>query len=260
MNKIKVIKDKVELFLEDKKINIDINDDTKFFGVKDIIINVLENTSLEIEYKESISKFNITINLNENCSLKLFELNQKEEIKFQYQYNLEKNSTLDIIKFYDVKNIRQKEIINLNGENANINYKLKTISNGNQNFELNVNHNEKNTFSNIYNNGINLNGNIIFNVTGIVPNGMKDSEINQYNQIITFNDNKCIINPKLLIEENDVVANHSALIGKFDEDILFYMQSRGIDYKNATNLLIKGFLLDDIEDERLDKIIEKYWG
>lgn len=67
------------------------------------------------------------------------------------------------------------------------------------------------------------------------------------------------IAPKLLIEENDVVANHSALIGRFDEEELFYLQSRGIDRNTATILMTKGFLLDGIQDDRLEKIIEKYW-
>ena len=120
--------------------------------------------------------------------------------------------------------------------------------------------NEKNTVSNIKNHGVNIkDGSIIFNVTGIVYNGIKDCTLDQDNKIVTFNQNKCTIDPKLLIEEQDVVANHSALIGKFDEDELFYLQSRGIDRTEAIILLTKGFLLENLSDERLDHIIEKYW-
>ena len=79
-----------------------------------------------------------------------------------------------------------------------------------------------------------------------------------------MNENKCAINPNLLIDENDVSASHSALIGKFNDEEIFYLRSRGISEKNAVNLLVKGLLLSKLSltnkrKEELENIIDKYW-
>ena len=47
--------------------------------------------------------------------------------------------------------------------------------------------------------------------------------------------------PSLEISANDVKAGHSASIGKFDEELLFYLKSRGIDDKTAEGMLTGAF-------------------
>lgn len=251
MNKIKVI---------DNDIKLDINDDIKVDVCSNkITIDVVNDTDLEIEYINIKSDNILNIHINENKILNLFELRQNNSVCSDYNYDLDRNSVLNITKFYDCSGVTESDTVNLNGEYSSVNYTLKTISNDKQIYNLKLNHNAKNTISNVINSGVNIKGSIDFNVTGFVPNGCTDCELNQNNRIVTFNDNLCKIEPVLLIDENDVVANHAALIGKFDEDELFYLNSRGIDYDSAITLLVKGFLLDNLKDERLDKIIEKYW-
>ena len=72
--------------------------------------------------------------------------------------------------------------------------------------------------------------------------------VNQDNRIYTFNQNHCIINPVLLIENNDITANHSAFIGNFDEEAVFYLMSRGITKSECYHLLVKGFLNIDNDE------------
>lgn len=48
--------------------------------------------------------------------------------------------------------------------------------------------------------------------------------------------------PELEIEANQVKASHSAAVGKVDEEQMFYLASRGINEKEAKNIIIKGFL------------------
>ena len=52
----------------------------------------------------------------------------------------------------------------------------------------------------------------------------------------------------ILCSEEDVVGNHGASIGRLDEDLLFYLQSRGIDSEAATELMAKA---------RVDAIIRR---
>lgn len=259
MNKIIVVNNKIKLDIDDS-IEVVSLDRFELFNVKKIIIKILKDTKLEIEYSSKESKIDIEYVISDCVNCHIFELRHDMKLKAQYRYIVGTSSNLNIVKFYDCKEVKELGVVELNGEYANINYKLKTIATNNQKYDLVIYHNVKNTISNITNHGVNLDdGSITFNVTGLVYNDMTDCELNQNNKIVTFNDNKCVITPKLLIDENDVVANHSALIGKFDDDEIFYLQSRGIDKNSAITLLTKGFLLEDLEDERLEKIIEKYW-
>ena len=113
--------------------------------------------------------------------------------------------------------------------------------------------------------GINLeSGSIIFNVTGTIPKGMSGSNLNQNNRILTYNEKECKISPILLVDEEDVSANHSAYIGKFREEELFYLMSRGITESMSTMLLTKGFLNSKLNvkeevKEQLEQYLETVW-
>ena len=43
--------------------------------------------------------------------------------------------------------------------------------------------------------------------------------------------------PVILCSEEDVVGNHGASIGRPDEGLLFYMETRGIDEETACEML-----------------------
>lgn len=260
MNKIKIKNSEISLIETDNNIEVTLSDKLEIFDVQRMFINVLESTELEIIYEnKEESKLDIEYNICSNVDAKITEIRKENKSKIQYKYNILENSNVNIIKFYDLNCIKELDIINLNGINSKIDYLFKTISKDNQNYTMVVYHNNKNTESNIINNSININeGTTNFNVTSVVYNGITNCVLNQTNKIINLNDKECKINPNLLIEENDVVANHSAIIGKFSEEEIFYLMSRGISRKEATNLLIKGFLINGIENKKIDKIIEKH--
>lgn len=48
--------------------------------------------------------------------------------------------------------------------------------------------------------------------------------------------------PVILCQEEDVEGRHGATIGELGEDILFYMQTRGIDEEEAKRIMIKARL------------------
>lgn len=60
--------------------------------------------------------------------------------------------------------------------------------------------------------------------------------------------------PLLLCEEDDVSGEHAAASGKIDENKLFYLMSRGLDYNDARRVIIEGAfnpIIDKIEDETI---------
>lgn len=262
MNKIVIGKD-FKIDEKDDCLSISLNKENKFLNVYEIRVKILKDTDLVVHcLNEEDIKYDIYINVLEGVHANIYELKTDGDYKFQYKYYLEKDSVLNVEKVFDVKTNKEMSIINLNGENAKINYNLKTISKDFEKYNFLVYHNAKKTVSNIINNGVNiLNGQLEFNVSSFVTKGTIGCDISQNNRIINLTNNTCMIKPNLFIDENDVVANHSALIGTFSFDDIFYLMSRGIEKKEAEGLLLKGFLLKNINyyAEDLKKIISKYW-
>ncbi|HBV54959.1 MAG TPA: Fe-S cluster assembly protein SufD, partial [Rhodobacteraceae bacterium] len=62
----------------------------------------------------------------------------------------------------------------------------------------------------------------------------------------------------------DVACSHGSTSGALDETALYYLRSRGVPKKEATDLLVMSFLaeaVDEIEDETLrDEIAERLRG
>ena len=261
MNKIDIIESEVLLKL-DSALKVETVYPSSIFDVLKLKITVLESTELLLHYQNSKAvKIDITFEIMDHVSFSLSEIRESTKMKVQYQYFIGTYSDVKVLKFYDCDALKELNLIQLNGEYASIHHQIKTIAKKPERLDTVVYHNAKNTSSNIMNQGVNIEeGSIDFQVTGIVYHGIKDCNLNQNNRIITMNENKCNINPILLIEENDVSANHAAYIGKFDEQQMFYFMSRGIPEQKAFQLLVKGFLLDSmVEVDPLEKIIEKYW-
>ena len=68
--------------------------------------------------------------------------------------------------------------------------------------------------------------------------------------------------PVILCDEEDVVGNHGASIGRPDENLLYYMESRGLRADEAVELLAAAKLaavVNRIPDEKIrEEIREKY--
>jgi len=261
MNKIKVVNEKIESNV--KNIDIKFLEKESDFGINKLIIDINKSSKLSIDYYSDIdAKYEITINVKDKVKLDLNELRLGTYNKVRYIIKLGDNSKINVCKLYDVESIKEWVKVYLN-KNSIINYHFKTVSKNSERYDLEIRHEKDTSVSNIINNGINiLNGSLIFNVSTLLPNNVVNTNINQNNRIINLNNKLCQINPNLFIDENDVVANHSAYIGKFKDEEIFYLQRLGLTYKDAEKLLIKGFLRKDMPknmDKHINKITKKYW-
>ena len=194
---------------------------------------------------------------------RIIDVKEREKVFYDFDttnqdviYNVSENSKL-VVYQYGI-NIDNNIIINLNGENASVEYHYSTINYDDHKYKIDVNHNNIKTISNIYNHGINVFDNKLdFDITGNVLNKSDKCECNQKNQILNISDGKSTILPKLLIDNYDVISSHSAYIGKFKDEILFYLMSRGISEKVSYDLLIKSFLVNGCDNTELIEKLEK---
>ena len=211
---------------------------------------------------ENISK-DIVINIEDNLLVTIVEINTKNIIN-TITYNIGTNSKLNINVFDDSNDINRNVTINLNGKNSDVKFNAGIISHDKNIYKLNVHHNVSDTTSNTILHGVSYNDSkILIENNGYIPKGSSKSILKQDNKIILMGNNNSKIDPNLYIDEYDVEASHGAYIGKFEDEVLFYLNSRGLDYDMSYNLLIKGFLLDEfyLDDEIKEdilKIINKY--
>ena len=67
--------------------------------------------------------------------------------------------------------------------------------------------------------------------------------------------------PELEIYADDVKCSHGSTSGNIDQDAVYYLMTRGLSKKEATKLIIKGFLNDvvsEIEDPQVKKLIDEH--
>lgn len=64
--------------------------------------------------------------------------------------------------------------------------------------------------------------------------------------------------PNLEIETGDIAgAGHASATGRFDDEHLFYLRSRGIDEQEARRLVVQGFLIDVVQKIGNDELEER---
>lgn len=173
-----------------------------------------------------------------------------------YKYNIVE----DTIIYHFSINCSSNVTVNLVTEGVTLHYYYNNINYDNNKFKIDVNHMACNTHSEVYNHGVNVNNKKLdYMVNGKVPKEFSECICNQDNQIINMSDGKSTICPILLIDNFDVDSNHGAYIGKFKDEYLFYLMSRGISMSDSYKLLLNGFLInsDSLDMNKIDLFLKE---
>lgn len=85
----------------------------------------------------------------------------------------------------------------------------------------------------------------VWNGKAIVHQGANGTDANQANHNLLLSDNAEIdTKPELEIYADDVKCSHGTTVGQLDEAALFYLRTRGLDERSATQLLTHAFAVD----------------
>ncbi len=247
---------------------------------KPLIIYHSTNDSI----KSTNINLRLDFELGENSCLKLIDYfannTSKNFINIFYNFNLKKDSILKnykIDKFrndnltYSFNNVEQgnnsvsetfilsagsdylkNEInCNLNGEysSAFINGVFSLNENQQHEIRTTVNHMVENTKSyQLIKSVLGKNsksayqGRIYVNSKAQKTDGYQLSKAILLDETSEFN-----AKPELEIYADDVKCSHGSASGSLDENSIFYLMSRGLNYQQSKQLLINGFLLDVVE-------------
>jgi len=95
----------------------------------------------------------------------------------------------------------------------------------------------------------------VFNGKVVVEKEAQKTNAFQQNNNILIDDNATVnAKPQLEIFADDVKCSHGCTIGQFDEDALFYLQTRGIAKKEAQALLMYAFANSVLESVKIPEI------
>ncbi len=227
-------------------------DDAKLLEQKNIIIK--EDSNIYLELNDYLNDINITVNDNISCHVKILGSNVNTNLNIILNEN--SNLRVDSLIFNGNNNVR----ISLSGRGAVLEFIYSTVISKDSKVKFTVLHEESDTKSSLINNGLVLdNHKLIFDVNGVVNKESSRCVCLQDNKIITDYANLSRVLPNLFIDNYDVEAEHSAYIGSFSSDDMFYLMSRGIDEDKARLLLIQSFLVGKmlLSMEETDKFISK---
>jgi len=74
------------------------------------------------------------------------------------------------------------------------------------------------------------------------------SSYQRENTLMLSDDSEADASPKLIINNHDTEASHSATVGQVDREDLFYLTSRTIPERDARNMLVEGFFVPVLEE------------
>ncbi|WP_254273725.1 Fe-S cluster assembly protein SufD [Haloarcula marina] len=82
------------------------------------------------------------------------------------------------------------------------------------------------------------------------------SSYQRENTLMLSDESEADASPKLIINNHDTEASHSATVGQVDAEDMFYMTSRGVNPERAKNMLVEGFFVPVLEEVEVDELRE----
>ena len=84
------------------------------------------------------------------------------------------------------------------------------------------------------------------------------SSYQRENTLMLSDESEADASPKLIINNHDTEASHSATVGQVDDEDMFYMASRAVPERTAKNMLVKGFYVPVLEEIEVDELREDF--
>ncbi|CCQ35887.1 SufB domain protein [Natronomonas moolapensis 8.8.11] len=80
------------------------------------------------------------------------------------------------------------------------------------------------------------------------------SSYQRENTLMLSDESEADASPKLIINNHDTEASHSATVGQVSETDMFYMTSRGLTDRLARNMLVEGFFVPVFEEIEVEEL------
>ena len=209
--------------------------------------------------------------LKENSILKNYKVDKIENKNIKYSFNnieQDKNSISETFILSSGSNFCKNEInCNLNGEysSAFVNGIFSINNNKHHEIRTIINHLKENTKSyQLIKSVLEDSSRAVYQGKIFVNSKAQKTDGYQLSKAILLNkDSEFNAKPELEIYADDVKCSHGSASGSLNEESIFYLMSRGLNYQQSRELLINGFLLDVVEkitDPEVKNLIKNMIG
>ena len=236
-----------------------------------------ENSSLRLIdlFRDTSEKNFINIfynfDLKENSILKNYKVDKFENKNIKYSFNnieQDKNSVSETFILSSGSNFCKNEInCNLNGKysSAFVNGIFSINKNKHHEIRTIINHLTENTKSyQLIKSVLEDSSRAVYQGKIFVnPKAQKTDGYQLSKAILLNKDSEFNAKPELEIYADDVKCSHGSASGSLNEESIFYLMSRGLNYQQSRELLINGFLLDVVEkitDPEVKNLIKNMIG
>jgi len=238
---------------------------TKKLNLKNINLRLdfllKENSCLKlIDISDDLSGKNFintiyNFELNQDSVLKNYKIDQKTNSNIKYSFNnIEQdiNSVSETFILSSGSSFIKNEInCNLNGKysSAFINGIFSLNEKRHHEIRTSINHLIDNTKSyQLIKSVLENDSKSVYQGKIFVNSDAQKTDGYQLSKAILLSENaEFNAKPELEIYADDVKCSHGSASGSLNQDSIFYLMSRGLNYKQAKELLINGFLLDVVE-------------
>ena len=211
----------------------------------EIEIEVNSNVDILLNNIKDIKELNIIINKDSNVTLSFIA---EDEMKASnINITVKGNATLNgYFADFATKTLDLHCKVNLVEEGATCTYKVASLvaDDDHKLVDISIDHVSPKTYGKFDCYGIcKDNGKITVAGTSHVFKGAVKSKAQQNSKIMVFDESSdATAKPVLKIDENDLEASHGAVVGKINDEHLFYLTSRGLSVETAKELITWGYL------------------
>ena len=209
--------------------------------------------------------------LKENAILKNYKIDKVQNKNIRYSYNnieQDDNSVSETFILSSGSNFSKNEInCNLKGEYSSAFVNGIFSLNDGQHHEVRtiINHLVENTKSyQLIKSVLGKNSKSAYQGKIFVDSKAQKTDGYQLSKAILLDEtSEFNAKPELEIYADDVKCSHGSASGSLDENSIFYLMSRGLNYQQSKELLINGFLLDVVEkitDTEIKNLVKNMIG
>ena len=228
----------------------------------DLFNDGAENNFINIFYNFDLKK---------NAILKNYKIDKAQNKNIRYSYNnieQDNNSVSETFVLSSGSNFSKNEInCNLKGEYSSAFVNGIFSLNDGQHHEVRtiINHLVENTKSyQLIKSVLGKNSKSAYQGKIFVDSKAQKTDGYQLSKAILLDEtSEFNAKPELEIYADDVKCSHGSASGSLDENSIFYLMSRGLNYQQSKELLINGFLLDVVEkitDTEIKNLVKNMIG
>jgi Fe-S cluster assembly protein SufD len=148
----------------------------------------------------------------------------------------------------------------LNGEGSETKVVGAFFGHEDQHLDINARvwHNAESTTADLVTRGVldDVARSVYEGVQDVGQNAWNTSSYQRENTLMLSDESEADASPKLIINNHDTEASHSATVGQVDQEDLLYMTSRSIDPNTARNMLVEGFFVPVLEEIDVEEFRE----